>query len=207
MSIWAIDIETLERPIDPRVLEAYRDTVKEELVKESAIEARVQKYKERWKFTVEGAQLLAFGAVKIDGLAPPEFFAHEDPVVVAKEFLQFMSREYPRKLVAFNGNRFDFPILASAIANSFEFAMHSVADYKLYDLADYPMGKYIGVRSLASFCKILGVATEKSGDGSQVANYWESDKANHTTLLHDYCINDCQLVADCYRKLSLFYPM
>lgn len=202
--IWAIDIETLELPMDEEVFSAYEAEVREELQREDAIQKRLEKFKSRWKFEPGGSKLLAFGAMRIDAM-DEYWICTDDEKTVVRGIQHFINEECPDRLVAFNGDKFDFRNIAIAIARHTPFCELMSVDYKLYDISKKPM--YCEFTSLASFAKTLGIEG-KSGDGSQVANYWEADKANGTSMLKEYCLHgDCRIVKEAYRKLSLFYPM
>lgn len=202
--IWAIDIETLELPMDEAIFAEYEASVREELQQEAAIQKRLDKFKKDWKFTAGGSKILAFGALQINDRG--EFWVcNDEEKLVVDGIKHFIRKEWPEKLVAFNGDKFDFRNIAIAISRHTPFAELLSVDYKLYDLSKKPI--YQEFTSLASFARMLGIEG-KNGDGSQVANYHETDKATGSQLLKEYCLyGDCRIVAEGYRKLSLFYPM
>ncbi len=204
--VYAIDIETVERPMEESLLADFESQIREELVLESAIQRRIEGFKERWKFTIGGAEIVGVGIFSIAAQETVPFFA-SSVSCSEKDLIDTVARQLiamnPARLVAYNGNAFDFPILACAIAKYFNgFLPHM----ELYDLMVKPMGRHLPRMSLNSLAKLLGVFG-KIGDGGQVKEYYESDKFHGTNLLEKYCLDDCRIVAECYLKLAKFYPM
>lgn len=224
MTIIALDIETLERPLPEGVEEQkraeFQAAAEAAYKKPETIEAHAkedfEKWKERWKFSRKGAQILCVGVGVLDGETPGFSIGFctpsQDERVVLESLLSFLECVHVTKVVTVNGYSFDLPILFSAMAKHGLGFSRPVGKWGYVDLLKEPYEKYSANReSLESLCEIYGVEWPadrfptpgfSDPNGSQVAAMWEQDLADGGTRIEKYCLSDVWCTAEIYNRLS-----
>lgn len=226
MAIIALDIETLERPLPEGVEEQkkaeFQLAAEKAYKKEETIAAHAkedfEKWKERWKFSRRGAQILCVGVGVLDGECRGFSIGHCLPSADEKTALEFfvdvVQSLHVTKIVTANGYGFDLPILIAAMARHGLYLPRALGKWGCVDLFKDPFEKYAASReSLESLCEIYGVEWPSdrfptpgfsNPDGSQVAAMWEQDCLDGGTRVKNYCLADVWCTAEIYNRLSRF---
>jgi len=225
---YALDIETLEKPIPVDTMAEVEAEAKKycekRFVKEDVIakniKQRVDAFRNKWKFTRHGTQILCVGIVQFKPLENEilDRFCHpsDDEAEAVKASVDFLNTNgafFTRssKLFTYNGSSFDIPIWAAAIGRHGAELNQVLNRYTHQDLCRYPFEKDTsGKESLDSLCGIYGIESEppfelECGsplDGSQVAKMWEMDKQDDGSRVKQYCLWDCEKLSQLVARLS-----
>jgi len=215
-----VDIETLPRPdaeLDALAPEFGGRGKTKDLEK---IKAQIEEKKASFR---DGAGLdavtgsIALIGLKFDGEKPRVLRCDDaGEEAILREFWNIIGNgtDY-NVLVGFNCKGFDFPFL---IRRSWMLGVHPAVRvlrpgdgrYWASNVVDLQEEWVMGDRlyvcrrdklkiSLDSMAKALGTKAQKTGDGSEFAELWATDKPKAIA----YCADDCEVEAECYERLSL----
>lgn len=209
MSIVVFDIETIRKPIP----QAYKDAVKAGRLKVDNVTKEPKKIwdklKEKWWASPEGAQPIAVAFAKVDmakfKVEEPVGYATDDEAKMAAFVLQAFAGMAPSKLVGFNSDRFDFPILETLMRHAQGRAPRGIGRWDNIDLAKQVPMFFNVYRPLKgsphSVASLYGLSHGET-TGDDVAILWEQDKAHGTHKVLDYCMDDVDLTGRVFLHLS-----
>lgn len=224
----ALDIETLEKPMPPEVWEAKRNAVEEynkaqykkpETIAEH-IKDDLEKFKTKWKFSREGAQILCIGVgffdadgKMVDGWCEPS----DNEAQVLRGFTSGFPKELTRiggyapgiwpTIYTFNGDGFDWPHIVRACSEHEVYLPFPLKPRHCTDLMKYPFERFCANTDLDGICALHGIpevpakfklAEYPQPDGSMVAEMWNRDKLDlaagvgtpETERVRRYCLSD-----------------
>lgn len=205
-----LDIETLERPIPEELLAAARERISGEYVKKDTIEKHVNKWKDGWKFTRHGAQVLCvgFGVFTEEGDIVECFCkaAGDEETALTNALAYYqgaISKHFPMNptpaIYHYNGDSFDLPILLTACVRNNLFPSTPFESAQFTDLMKYPYERFVKAEKLDNLLKLYNVRFSPSTfeledfpnpDGSMVAEMWEKDKSDGGHRVEHYCLQD-----------------
>lgn len=226
MTMLAIDIETLERPIPEYLLtekqEYYQKKAEGRYKKPEVIEAHattdLEAWKANWKFTRRGAQVLCVGVAEIDhdGVCWDSIGAvvDSDEAELCRMTYELLTELRPQKIVTYNGFRFDLPILLTMFARHNRIMPGSLGKWDYIDLMKAGFEAFASESmKLDDMAELYGVEVPGDAfpvpgfpnpDGSQVAAMWEQDKLDNGTRVKNYCLQDVWKTAHIAHKVNSF---
>lgn len=213
----ALDIETLAKAIpesklreaEARIGEANAKKYKKQETIDKNNAADLEAFKDKWKFSREGAQILCIGigAFDEDGLLLEDYCsAADDEKAVLQTSFEQMS-EIINKLptatfwpliYTYNGDSFDIPHIIRASIEHGIFPEYPFNPRNITDLMKYPFERFLSARKLDDLCSMYGITTPSQfdvpdypkADGSMVAEMWAKDKKDGGTRVDKYCMQD-----------------
>lgn len=209
-----LDIETLEKPMPHHILEGAvkaittknQEQYKKPETIQSHIDEDIQNFKDKWKFSRQGAQILCIGIGYFDqnrGTSKYACFPSEcEREVLVMAFKQLTEMTYGRDfpVYTYNGDSFDWPILIRACA---EHEIYPEGKFgRTTDLIKYPFERFLSTISLDSLYDLYKGSHQMPEElttpgftnptGADVAEMWEADKADGGSRIRNYCLQDVE---------------
>lgn len=211
-----IDIETLA--IEPSEKEVARAREKLSRRFKGALDKKVDEWKEKFKFRPNGALPICVGMgliectnsglelTKITGYQAPK--PDESGVRAVCEIVQSTLDAWDvHKVVGFNCDNFDLPILVLNMSRRGIYPKRSWGRYDVVDLMKRPWnGVRFDMKSLAG-CFGFEEAEGEEVDGSMVADMYAFDQKEGTNTVLKYCLSDIEKTARIFLELSKFYQL
>lgn len=211
----AFDIETIAGPISPESEAMERAKLSEEYKREATIEEHLQKWRDKFGLTLEGATPVAVGLVvfeksirDISGerykIISCDQIYGEDPDLIGRLFADYIVEHNPAKIIGYNIKAFDLPIMLKHIPPT---ANLNINPRSIVDLMFEPFGSRFDTRGgFKRLCKAYGI--ELSGvTGDKVADLWELDKKEGTARVANYALDDARGCYELFCYLSRFYSL
>ncbi|RMG36629.1 MAG: hypothetical protein D6732_07970 [Methanobacteriota archaeon] len=205
--IVCFDIETVALEPDPEEFEAsympprnYKDPEKIKEHKEKAYKEWVEKQ----QFKRDGAKIIsiAWGLVEeTPTLKHVSGMCSDNEVDPLRAFTVFLGDLGTYKLMGFNINSFDLPILSVRLA---KYGLHlpgKVAKWDAIDLFEWPLQRSMGLKKA---CRVYNVENRLKMDGADVAELYANRKLAE---IEDYNRNDVFVTIGLYNALSRTYQI
>lgn len=204
------DMETIQRPIPEEFKKGILDG-KVRTDRQTKDPKKIWgKLKEKFWTQAEGSKPIAIGFAVIDrgeGILVKPFGKQSDDETDLSEFVMSTLAEYlPRKLLGYNSEHFDLPVLEHMLRNSGLIYAKGVGRWDHIDLIKNIPQFFGGNRALknspVSAAALYGIKYSGTS-GGDVKELWEADKKNGTKKVLEYCLDDVNVTCQVALKASV----
>jgi hypothetical protein len=204
-----IDVETFALPASQEYLKEQEKIIREELVQERAIQARLEKIKNNGALDLARAQIVAVAIASDESDRIASISSNDEEQIAHWLFITIehlhAETNLDLRFVGFNIIGFDLPMLSVLMARyelPLPFPLSQRKD--VLDLMQEPFGRAIGMKPLSWYLQAYGLEA-KSASGSEVHEMWLADVASGSTNVEQYCRKDVELEMQLFKKMSMFY--
>ena len=209
--IVVFDIETVALPITKKMQQGIIDG-KVRCDKVTKDPKKIyEKLKEKFWTQAEGSKPVAIGFAVLDMMTRKvtelEGCQSDNKEELVDFLFDYLTRFPPGKLIGYNSERFDFPILERLVRLSDKHLAHGVGRWDHIDMINKIPMFFGGNRPLKnspiSACSLYGIDdTDDTTTGAEVDEMWQTDLQNGTKKILEYCLKDVDKTGQLFFKCS-----